>query len=122
MDAKRSRIQAGLAAGLFCIAAVSVADAGAQAKEMVQPTGTTGATAFQPGGAARQEVEAGSSAGAGDAVPKPSVKPGFDNKPPKNAKAACSRPQGGVDASGGENIQTAAKDNTHCTSPAARKR
>lgn len=87
-------------------------------KDVPQPTGTAGATAFQPGGAARGEVEAGgaqnSNANASEHQPA-DKKPGFDNKPPKGAKADCHRPQGGVDASGGENVSTASKDNTSCT-------
>jgi hypothetical protein len=89
-------------------------------KEVVQPTGTTGATAFQPGGAARGEAEAGTAQN-GNAGQQQPAKPGFDNKPAKGTKANCSRPQGGVDASGGENISTASKENSACTGKAAKK-
>jgi hypothetical protein len=118
-----------IGAAALCVAACHGPGALAQSKPMPnkdvpQPTGTAGATAFQPGGAARGEVEAGSAqnananAGAHQPVDK---KPGFDNKPPKGAKADCHRPQGGVDASGGENIATASKDNTTCTGGDSKK-
>lgn len=104
-----------------CVAACCSVGAHAQTKpagkDVAQPTGTTGATAFQPNGSARGEVEAGTGAqnGNGGAQQPVDKKPGFDNKPPKGAKANCHRPQGGVDASGGENVSTASKDNTTCT-------
>jgi hypothetical protein len=89
-------------------------------KDAVQPTGTTGATAFQPSGSARGEVEAGTAQNGNAGMQQP-AKPGFDNKPPKGAKADCHRPQGGVDASGGENIASSSKDNTACTGKAEKK-
>jgi hypothetical protein len=85
-----------------------------------QPTGTTGATAFQPGGSGKAEAEAGSAQNGNAGMQQP-AKPGFDNKPPKGAKATCHRPQGGVDASGGENIGSSSKDNTACTGKADKK-
>ena len=114
----------GLAA--FCLSAAFSATAQAQSKPMsdkdvAQPTGSTGATAFQPKGAAKGEAEANTGAQNGNAGMQPTSKPGFDNKPPKGAKADCHRPQGGVDASGGENIATANKDNTTCTNQPAKK-
>jgi hypothetical protein len=93
----------------------------AQTKEVVQPTGTTGATAFQPAGAARGEAEAGTGAQNGNAGMQHQAKPGFDNKPPKGAKAQCRQPKGGVDASGGENIGLSSKENTTCTGTADKK-
>jgi hypothetical protein len=116
-------IMKAIGAAAICVAASYSQGALAQSKPMPnkdvpQPTGTAGATAFQPGGAAMGEVEAGSAknANANAGAQQPAdKKPGFDNKPPKGAKADCHRPQGGVDASGGENIATASKDNTTCT-------
>ncbi|HWW69369.1 MAG TPA: hypothetical protein VN089_05480 [Duganella sp.] len=122
----RTKTAIGLAA--FCLSAAFSMAAQAQSKPMsdkdvVQPTGSTGATAFQPKGAAKGEAEANTGAQNGNAgMQQPTGKPGFDNKPPKGAKADCHRPQGGVDASGGENISTAHKDNTTCTSRPARKK
>ena len=109
-----------IAGATFCLAASYSAVVEAQTREptpreVVQPTGTAGATAFQPGGAARGEAEAGSGAQNGNAGMQQAGKPGFDNKPPKDSKTSCHRPQGGVDASGGENISTASKENTACT-------
>jgi hypothetical protein len=111
---------------VFCLAACYSATGRAQTRdsaprEVVQPTGTTGATAFQPAGAARGEVEAGTGAQNGSAGMQQPARPGFDNKPPKGAKADCHRPQGGVDASGGENIGSSSKENTGCTGKTARK-
>lgn len=108
----------------FCLLAAYSATGAAQTresaqKEVVQPTGTTGATAFQPGGAARGEAEAGS-AQQGNAGMQQPAKPGFDNKPAKGAKAKCSHSGGGVDASGGENIATSSKENSACKSNAAK--
>lgn len=110
----------------FCLSTAFSAAAHAQSKPMsdkdvAQPTGTTGATAFQPKGAAKGEAEANTGAQNGNAGMQPTTKPGFDNKPPKGAKADCHRPQGGVDASGGENVATAHKDNTTCTNQPAAK-
>ena len=99
------------------IAAVCLATA-ASAQTPAQPTGTTGATAFHPAGASRAEAEANTGSNNGNAGMQQASKPGFDNKPPKGAKADCHRPQGGVDASGGENISSSSKDNTSCTGPA----
>jgi hypothetical protein len=119
--------RAGIAAGVVVLClGVGYSGAGqAQTreapKEVVQPTGTTGATAFQPAGAARGEVDAGTGAQSGNAGMQQPAKPGFDNKPPKDAKAKCHRPQGGVDASGAENISTASKENTSCTGKADKK-
>jgi hypothetical protein len=116
---KKARAAAGLA--VFCLFACYSVSALAQtqapaSKNQAPPTGTTGATAFQPSGSARGEVEAGTGAQTGNGgAQQQAGKPGFDNKPPKAAKANCHRPQGGVDASGGENIATASKDNTTCT-------
>jgi hypothetical protein len=90
-------------------------------RELVQPTGTTGATAFQPAGAARGEAEASTDAQQSDAGMQRQAKPGFDNKPRKTVKAKCHRPQGGVDASGAENIGSASKENTSCTGKAGKK-
>lgn len=104
----------------FAAAASQAQTRPAPPKDAVQPTGTAGATAFQPGGAARGEVEAGSAQN-GNAGMQQAAKPGFDNKPPKGAKANCHRPQGGVDASGGENIGSSSKDNTSCTGKADKK-
>jgi hypothetical protein len=120
----KARAAAGIAA--LCLAAGFSAGAQAQSKPMsdkdvVQPTGSTGATAFQSKGAAKGEAEANTGAQNGNAGMQPTSKPGFDNKPPKGAKADCHRPQGGVDASGGENISTAHKDNTTCTNQPAKK-
>ena len=114
----------GLAA--FCLSTAFSAAAQAQSKPMsdkdvVQPTGSTGATAFQPKGAAKGEAEANSARNGNAGTQQPAAKPGFDNKPPKGAKADCHRPQGGVDASGGENVSTAHKDNTTCTNQPAKK-
>jgi len=87
------------------------------AQTPTHPTGTTGATAFQPAGAQRGEAEANTAStdnSRGTAGMQSASKPGFDNKPPKGAKEDCRRPQGGVDASGGENINSSSKDNTAC--------
>ena len=92
----------------------------AQGKPAAQPTGTTGATAFQPGGSGKAEAEAGTAQNGNAGMQQP-AKPGFDNKPPKGAKASCHRPQGGVDASGGENIGSSSKDNTSCTGKPEKK-
>ncbi|NGZ83987.1 hypothetical protein [Duganella aceris] len=108
-----------VAAAALCLAATA-APAQAPPKEVVHPTGTTGATAFQPDGSGKAEAEAGSRQ-LGNAGMQPPERPGFDNKPPKGAKADCLRPEGGVDASGGENIQTASKDNTTCTGNSDKK-
>ena len=74
---------------------------------------------FQPAGSQRGEAEANTNSNTGtnngNAGMQQASKPGFDNKPPKGAKADCHRPQGGVDASGGENINSSSKDNTACT-------
>jgi hypothetical protein len=123
----KTRLAAGIAA--FCLAAGYSGAGQAQTRQsaprdVAQPTGTTGATAFQPAGAARGEVEAGSGAQNGNAgMQQQAGKPGFDNKPPQGAKAKakCQRPQGGVDASGGENIASSSKDNTACTGKADKK-
>ncbi len=114
----------GLAA--FCLSTAFSAAAQAQSKptsdkDVVQPTGSTGATAFQPKGAAKGEAEANSAQNGNAGTQQPAGKPGFDNKPAKGAKADCHRPQGGVDASGGENVSTAHKDNTTCTNQPAKK-
>lgn len=121
----KTRAAIGLAA--FCLSSAFSVGAHAQSKPMsdkdvVQPTGSTGATAFQSKGAAKGEAEANTGAQNGNAGMQPTSKPGFDNKPPKGAKADCHRPQGGVDASGGENISTAHKDNTTCTNQPAKKK
>ena len=109
------------AAGLCLAAGVALAQTPPSTpKDAVQPTGTTGATAFQPHGSARGEVEAGSAQNGNAGMQQP-AKPGFDNKPPKGAKANCHRPQGGVDASGGENIASSSKENTACTGKADKK-
>jgi hypothetical protein len=99
-------------------------DSSAQSKdnnstETAKPTGTTGATAFQPGGSQKAEAEAGT-AQDGTSLAKEHAKPGFNNKPAKGAKASCHQPQGGVDASGGENVKSASKDNTSCTGKKAK--
>jgi hypothetical protein len=100
----------------FCLACGFGAGVQAQTKDAIQPTGAAGSTAFQPKGAARGEVEAATGPQNGnDGSQQAASKPGFDNKPPKGAKADCQRPQGGVDASGGENIGSSSKDNTSCT-------
>lgn len=109
-----------LGAAALCIAAVQGTAAYAQTpassgKDVAQPTGTTGATAFMPNGSAKGEANASAGAQNNNAGAQQPAKPGFDNKPPRGAKAACHRPQGGVDASGGENLSTASKDNTTCT-------
>ena len=98
---------------------LGVAQTTTPSKDVAQPTGTTGATAFQPGGAAQGEAQAGSAQN-GNAGMQTQAKPGFDNKPPKGAKATCHNPQGGVDASGGENVSTASKRNTSCTGSSAK--
>ena len=98
----------------LCLAALSHA----QTTSPVQPTGTTGATAFHPAGQGKAEADASTTSGtdkAGNAGMQPSTKPGFDNKPPKGVKENCHRPQGGVDASGGENLTATGKHNTSCT-------
>ena len=100
----------------FCLACGFGAGVQAQTRDVIQPTGAAGSTAFQPKGAARGEVEAATGPQNGnDGSQQAASKPGFDNKPPKGAKADCLRPQGGVDASGGENIGSSSKDNTSCT-------
>lgn len=107
------------AAGLAMLCAAGSASAQISApsngKEVVQPTGATGATAYQPAGAGRAEAQANTGDQHGSAGMQKPVTPGFDNKPPKGAKVGCQRPQGGVDASGGENLTTTGKHNTHCT-------
>lgn len=121
------KVQAAAGLIVFCMVAWSSAGAHAQtpaetSKNPASPTGTTGATAFQPSGSARGEVEAGTGPQHGNnGAQQQASKPGFDNKPPKRAKASCHQPQGGVDASGGENIATASKDNTSCTGKAKAK-
>jgi len=120
----KAKTAIGLAA--FCLSAAFSVAAQAQSKPMsdkdvVQPTGSTGATAFQSKGAAKGEAEANTGAQNGNGGMQATSKPGFDNKPPKGAKADCHRPQGGVDASGGENVSTAHKDNTTCTNQPAKK-
>jgi len=110
---------------LIGVAALCFAAGASQAQDKptsnpAQPTGTTGATAFQPGGSGKAEAEAGSAQN-GNAGMQQQAKPGFDNKPPKGAKASCHRPQGGVDASGGENIGSSSKDNTACTGKPEKK-
>lgn len=127
MSAQFTKAKAAIGVAAFCLSTAFSATAQAQSKPMsdkdvVQPTGSTGATAFQPKGAAKGEAEANTGAQNGNAgMQQPTSKPGFDNKPPKGAKADCQRPQGGVDASGGENIATAHKDNTTCTNQPAKK-
>ena len=121
-----SKTKAAIGLAALCLSTAFSAAAHAQSKPMsdkdvAQPTGSTGATAFQPKGAAKGEAEANTGAQNGNAGMQPTSKPGFDNKPPKGAKADCHRPQGGVDASGGENIATAHKDNTTCTNQPAKK-
>jgi cytochrome c5 len=122
-SAFKTRLAIGIT--MFCLAASYSAAGQAQTraspKEVIQSTGTTGATAFQPGGAARGEAEAGTGAQNGNAGMQQQAKPGFDNKPPKGAKASCHRPQGGVDASGGENIGSSSKENTTCTGKTDKK-
>ena len=103
-----------IGAAAVCLAAGASQAQSQPPKDVVQPTGTTGATAFQPGGAGKAEAEAGTAQNGNAGMQQP-AKPGFDNKPPKGAKASCNRPQGGVDASGGENIGSSSKDNTACT-------
>lgn len=107
------------AAGLtmLCLAGSAAAQVSSPSngREVVQPTGATGATAYQPAGAGRAEAQANTGAQNGNAGMQKPVTPGFDNKPPKGDKADCQRPQGGVDASGGENLTTTGKHNTHCT-------
>lgn len=112
-----STLRAALGAAAFTVAAVAAAQTATPSSTAApaQPTGTTGATAFHPAGAGRSEAEANTGAANGNAGMQQAAKPGFDNKPPKGAKADCHRPQGGVDASGGENLTTASKDNTSCT-------
>lgn len=98
----------------LCLAALSHA----QNTTPVQPTGTTGATAFHPAGQGKAEANANTTSTtdqAGNAGMQQPAKPGFDNKPPKGAKEDCQRPQGGVDASGGENLTATGKHNTSCT-------
>ena len=98
----------------LCLASLSHA----QTTTPVQPTGSTGVTAFDPAGAGKAEAKANTTSTtdqAGNAGMQQPAKPGFDNKPPKGAKADCHRPQGGVDASGGENLTTTGKHNTSCT-------
>lgn len=125
MNSAISKARYAIGMAVFCLAAGAGAQSRPSAdKDKAQPTGTTGATAFQPSGSAKGEVEAGSAPAASAGAPQAAGKPGFDNKPPKGAKATCHRPQGGVDASGGENIGSSSKDNTSCTGKgkAAKKR
>lgn len=88
-------------------------------KELTQSLGNTGANAsasLQSPGSVRPDAAAGTSAQHGNGgMQQQQAKPGFDNKPPSDLKADCHRPQGGVDASGGENINTASKNNKTCT-------
>jgi hypothetical protein len=88
-------------------------------KELLQSMGNTGANAsasLQSPGAVRPEATVGNSAQQGNGgMQQQQAKPGFDNKPPAGLKADCHRPQGGVDASGGENVSTASKNNKTCT-------
>ena len=126
MSTRYTKTRTTIGMAVFCLAAGLGLTAQAQTKPMsdkdvVQPTGSTGATAFQPKGAAKGEAEANTGAHNGNAGMQQQAKPGFDNKPPKGAKADCHRPQGGVDASGGENVATAHKDNTTCTNLPAKK-
>lgn len=127
MSTQFTKAKTAIGVAAFCLSAAFGGAAHAQSKpvsdkDVVQPTGSTGATAFQPNGAAKSEAEANTGAQNGNAgMQQPTGKPGFDNKPPKGAKADCQRPQGGVDASGGENIATAHKDNTTCTNQPAKK-
>ena len=126
MPTQFNKAKAAIGLAAFCLTSSFSAAVHAQSKPMsdkdvAQPTGSTGATAFQPKGAAKGEAEANTGAQNGNAGMQPTAKPGFDNKPPKGAKADCHRPQGGVDASGGENIGTAHKDNTTCTNQPAKK-
>jgi len=127
MSTQFTKTRAAIGVAAFCLSVAFSAGAQAQSKPMsdkdvVQPTGSTGATAFQSKGAAKGEAEANTGAQNGNAgMQHPTGKPGFDNKPPKGAKADCHRPQGGVDASGGENVSTAHKDNTTCTNQPAKK-
>ncbi|KQQ40124.1 hypothetical protein ASF61_04855 [Duganella sp. Leaf126] len=105
---------AALGAAVLCLAPLSQA----QTTTPVHPTGSTGATAFQPEGQNKAEADANTTSAtdqAGNAGMQQKAKPGFDNKPPKGAKADCHRPQGGVDASGGENLTATGKHNTSCT-------
>lgn len=104
----------------LCLAASASQAQNKPANTPAPPTGTTGATAFQPGGSGKAEAEAGSAQNGNAGMQQP-AKPGFDNKPPKGAKASCHRPQGGVDASGGENIGSSSKDNTACTGKPEKK-
>ena len=94
-------------------------------KELLQSLGNTGAnasTSLQSPGAVRPEATVGNTAQqANGGMQQQTGKPGFDNKPPAGLKADCHRPQGGVDASGGENIGTASKNNKTCTTPPAEK-
>lgn len=126
MPTQFTTAKAAIGLAVFCLSTAFSAAAQAQSKPMsdkdvVQPTGSTGATAFQPKGAAKGEAEANSAQNGNAGTRQPAGKPGFDNKPPKGAKADCHRPQGGVDASGGENVSTAHKDNTTCTNQPAKK-
>lgn len=109
-----------IGAAAFWVAAGAASAQTPPPKDAVQPTGTTGATAFQPAGSGKAEAEAGSAQNGNAGMQQP-AKPGFDNKPPKGAKADCHRPQGGVDASGGENIGSSSKENTACTGKADKK-
>lgn len=120
----KATIGAALAAGGLAAACLLASQGAAgqgqsqPSREVAQPTGAAGATAFQPGGAAKAEAETGTGAQNGSAGMQQQAKPGFDNKPPAGAKANCARPQGGVDASGGENVNSSSKDNTDCTGKA----
>ena len=111
---------AAFSAAALCLTALSHA----QTTTPVHPTGTTGATAFQPEGQNKAEADANTTSAtdqAGNAGMQQKTKPGFDNKPPKGAKADCHRPQGGVDASGGENLTATGKHNTSCTGSKSKK-
>lgn len=94
-------------------------------KELLQSMGNTGANAsasLQSPGSVRPETAVGNSAQQGNGgMQQQNAKPGFDNKPPAGLKADCHRPQGGVDASGGENVSTASKNNKTCTDQPAAK-
>lgn len=90
----------------------------AQSQDLVRPTAS--ATASQISGTpdsagnerSAQQPNAGTQALAERA---------FDSKPPKGNKEKCHRPQGGVDASGGENVNSSSKDNRACTGKSDKK-
>ena len=106
------------ATAIVCLAAFYSTAIHAQSKDLVRPTDS--ATASQVSGTPNSAGNE-SSAQQPKAATQSAADRAFDNKPAKGTREKCRRPQGGVDASGGENVNSSSKDNRACSGKSDKK-